>query len=331
MRAQLGKLPIPNRFRGCLDLHDDTGLASPTLGKDFDYMTLMQTPRSDADQHSDTASSLPSIPSSSLSEKEFAPTFTKKTGAARMFSIAPRKSSPPKTNYEQIPDAKRAEALIAASEWTEAISALNLALKKIPRRGPAAKTYKQARDRMIMRRNFCKSNIQADKEAKHALHLKRVAEMPRMAGPSNLRGRFLIKPAPRPPAGPVISPEKQEALDYMQNAIVPRPQHGYFSGRLRPALQWDNEESVLRAVRQNGSWLRYADPWLKAEHHIVKAAVENDGTALRFADKYLRGDKQIGMAACRQNGWALQFYAYRGDLTNGLVRSQAERTQLDLC
>ena len=98
----------------------------------------------------------------------------------------------------------------------------------------------------------------------------------------------------------------------MHDAIVPRP-GSYFAGCLRPALQWDSEESVLRAVSQNGSWLRYADPWLKAERSVVLAAVENDGTALRFADKYLRGDKRVGMAACQQNGWALQFYEYRGD------------------
>ena len=111
------------------DLHDDTGLASPTLGKDFDYMTLMQTPRSDADQHSDTASLFPSIPSSSLSEKEFAPTFTKLVLHACFQSLL---ASPPRPRRTMNKFLTRSalSALIAASEWTEAISALNLALKK---------------------------------------------------------------------------------------------------------------------------------------------------------------------------------------------------------
>jgi hypothetical protein len=151
MRAHLATLgsKLPRRIKSCLDLaEDDIDEAlgtSPAGGKDFDYMTLMFTPRSDVDETASVnASTLPSIASSTETEL-FQPSFTKKTGRDRMFAIAPRAvaRAPHSKHYAQIPDVKRAEALIAQSSWVAAIAALDLALKKIPRRGPTASTYKK--------------------------------------------------------------------------------------------------------------------------------------------------------------------------------------------
>ena len=331
VRQQLGKLPLPQSIRSCLKLSQENGDYNSSTADDgkYDYMALMFTPRSNDDDEKSTSSShkLPSI-ASTVESEPFQPTFKKRTGAERMFSLIPRNAPPMPTNYHKIPDAAKAEKHIELGEWTEAIASLDLALKKIPRKGLLAKAYKKACDHILMRHSFCKSNIRADAEAKHELHIRRASKMPRVAGPKNLRGRFLLKPAPRPPPQPVISPEKKQELKYMENAIVPRPKEGYFAGRLRPALQWDNEESVLRCVRHNGTWLKYADPWLKSEREVVMSAVQNEGTALRFADKYLRGDKKIGMAACKQNGWALQYYQYRGD--RDVVLSAARQNGLAL-
>ena len=147
MRSHLHSLgsKLERRIKSCLDLPEE-GSSSSTGGKDFDYMTLMFTPRSgdDADDSaSATPSALPSIASSTESEP-YRPTFTKKTGRDRMFSIVPRKARAPHSkHYDRIPDAKRAEAHIAQSSWIAAIAALDLALKKIPRRGPAASAYKK--------------------------------------------------------------------------------------------------------------------------------------------------------------------------------------------
>ena len=117
MRSHLHSLgsKLERRIKSCLDLPEE-GSSSSTGGKDFDYMTLMFTPRSgdDADDSaSATPSALPSIASSTESEP-YRPTFTKKTGRDRMFSIVPRKARAPHSkHYDRIPDAKRAEALIA--------------------------------------------------------------------------------------------------------------------------------------------------------------------------------------------------------------------------
>ncbi len=73
------------------------------------------------------------------------------------------------------------------------------------------------------------------------------------------------------------------------------------------AVDQKAKKALLKAVKEDGSALEYADKSLKADRDIVLAAVKQDGDALSFADKSFRADRKVVLAAVKTNGYALIF------------------------
>jgi hypothetical protein len=85
------------------------------------------------------------------------------------------------------------------------------------------------------------------------------------------------------------------------------------------ALSYRNEwitdrDTVILAVKNDGSALQFASDDLKSDREVVLAAVKNDGSALQFASDDLRSAREVVLAAVKNNGYALEYASY--DLTS---------------
>mmetsp|Transcript_13915 Transcript_13915/g.25656 ORF Transcript_13915/g.25656 Transcript_13915/m.25656 type:complete len:185 (-) Transcript_13915:4-558(-) len=75
------------------------------------------------------------------------------------------------------------------------------------------------------------------------------------------------------------------------------------------AMDWDDYDLVLAAVKQNGRALQSAGETCKSDRDIVLAAVKSDGLSLRWAAESCRCDREIVLAAVEQKWLALQYAA----------------------
>ena len=68
-----------------------------------------------------------------------------------------------------------------------------------------------------------------------------------------------------------------------------------------------NREIALRAIKQDGTALKFVSDELKKDREIVLAAVKQEGYSLRYASNELKQDYDIVLAAVQHNGFSLQF------------------------
>ena len=68
---------------------------------------------------------------------------------------------------------------------------------------------------------------------------------------------------------------------------------------------WNNEEFVLEAVKQDGDSLYYASTRLQDNGQIVLEAVKKNGLSLYFASYRLKDNEQIVLEAVKQDGDSL--------------------------
>ena len=71
--------------------------------------------------------------------------------------------------------------------------------------------------------------------------------------------------------------------------------------------QEQRRESLLAAVRRDGSALEFASLAIQNDREVVITAVEQNGYALQFASAALKNDREVVLAAVEQNGHALAF------------------------
>ena len=62
---------------------------------------------------------------------------------------------------------------------------------------------------------------------------------------------------------------------------------------MKKMIDWNNEEQVLAAVKNNGYALRYASLELKNNEKIVLAAVSKHGLALQYASPSLKNNRRF--------------------------------------
>ena len=93
---------------------------------------------------------------------------------------------------------------------------------------------------------------------------------------------------------------------HRDEALEAIKEDGRFLEYASPELRADRNV-VLAAVRQAGLAIAYASPVLQADREVVLAAVRQNGMALRYASKEQRADCEVVLEAGRQNGKALQF------------------------
>jgi hypothetical protein len=78
------------------------------------------------------------------------------------------------------------------------------------------------------------------------------------------------------------------------------------------ALSYRNEwitdrDTVILAVKNDGSALQFASDDLKSDREVVLAAVKNNGYALEYASYDLTSDREVVLVAINKNSMALQF------------------------
>ena len=74
-----------------------------------------------------------------------------------------------------------------------------------------------------------------------------------------------------------------------------------------PKERWSEKDFVLKAVKQDGFYLKYASPELKADKDVVLEAVKKYGDTLEYASPELKADKDFVLVAIRQSGFTLQY------------------------
>ena len=57
--------------------------------------------------------------------------------------------------------------------------------------------------------------------------------------------------------------------------------------------QWNDKQYVLKAVKQYGNALKYADDSLKKDKEVVLEAVKQNGEALDYADTLFKKIKKL--------------------------------------
>ncbi len=116
------------------------------------------------------------------------------------------------------------------------------------------------------------------------------------------------KAAKKKVAKKAVTPPKAEAVDQKAKKALLKAvkEDGSALEYADKSLKADRD-IVLAAVKQNGYALEYAAKSLKADRDIVLAAVKQDGDALSFADKSFRADRKVVLAAVKTNGYALIF------------------------
>jgi len=69
----------------------------------------------------------------------------------------------------------------------------------------------------------------------------------------------------------------------------------------------NNEQVVIAAVQQYGLALKFASDEMKSNEQVVMAAVQQDGDNLRFASEEMKSNELVVMAAVQQNGSSLEY------------------------
>ena len=94
------------------------------------------------------------------------------------------------------------------------------------------------------------------------------------------------------------------ARSFRANKQVARLAVAKYGRNLKYTLCVDREV-VLSAVKQNGTALQFAGPFVQ-DKQVVTEAVNKHGMALQFAESYTQ-DKDVVLTAVMQHGMALQF------------------------